>query len=282
MLPTIQPGSVILTKTQPNYYLDDIVSYDQTAGGLKRIVVHRIIGENERGFIIKGDNNPKVDPSAISLDKIRGKVIFATPYVGKFLEMLRDPIMLLVLGGVTAIFQMGINRRKKKNKMRAMIRRGYTKADYLRLIQSRKKPKKPDYSLFWVSMVLNVIIYGLLMFFITKGVNPQGDMITGFLFETYLPSFASTLTFAFYTFVILGLFLWAKTYYPKKNRLKSRSGTKKAVVKLLLGEESNPRLVAAQLLWLGFVFLSFFHLMAMAGDLMPIIRNDFLGIPDLG
>lgn len=69
MLPTILPGSFLITKTQPQYQIDDIVSFtfiekiSEFAFGqdIKRIVVHRIIDETEKGFVIKGDNNRNKD-----------------------------------------------------------------------------------------------------------------------------------------------------------------------------------------------------------------------------
>lgn len=280
MLPTIQPGSFVVTKTQDSYETGDIVSYDQRAQGLQRIVVHRIIEDTDRGFVIKGDNNKEADPGVVSQSRIRGEVVFATPYVGKMLESLRDPYTLLIVIGAAAVLQMGMNQRKKKKELREYIKRGYTRAQYEQAVQKKKKPRKPDYSLFYTAMTVNVLIFFALLYLIdTENYLPEGDVLTAPIFQMFLPSFASTVSFALYTFTILGLFLWSKSYDPSKSRrrhqlmlmyqMKKRSGVKD----LLFGSEQNPRLMTSQLVWLGLLFVFGFHLLAMMGDLIPIIRD---------
>jgi len=66
MLPTIQPGSLVVTKQAPSYEIDDIVSFTLKEGGAQRVIVHRIIDQVEGDFIIKGDNNPKKDVGTYS------------------------------------------------------------------------------------------------------------------------------------------------------------------------------------------------------------------------
>ena len=62
MLPTILPGSFIITKQESSYNVDDIVAFYLRGGNLQKIVVHRIIDDTEYGFKIQGDNNKDPDP----------------------------------------------------------------------------------------------------------------------------------------------------------------------------------------------------------------------------
>ena len=114
MLPTILPGSLVIAQAQLEYQIDDIVAFSQREGIAQRIVVHRIIDETERGFIIKGDNNPKKDPGFHTSDIILGRVVLAAPYVGDLLGAMRDPLVLIITGLVLAVIQMEQSRRKKK------------------------------------------------------------------------------------------------------------------------------------------------------------------------
>ena len=127
MLPTILPGSFVITKEAPLYEIDDIVAFLQKEGGLKKIVVHRIIDETPQGFSIKGDNNPRKDPGYHTEDVILGKVVFATPYVGDVLDSLRNPIVLISSAVVMVALQMEQDRRKKRKEKIRRIRLGITK-----------------------------------------------------------------------------------------------------------------------------------------------------------
>ena len=122
MYPTILPGSLVITKTAPTYEIGDIVSFTLKEENIQRIVVHRIVGETEEGFIIQGDNNPRKDPGFPTMDDIRGEVIFATPYIGELFELLRNPIVLVGTAVVTLLIQAEQKRRrKKKEKLRRIL-----------------------------------------------------------------------------------------------------------------------------------------------------------------
>ena len=107
MLPTILPGSFVVTKTAPSYEIGDIVSFPLTTARITNIVVHRIIAEGENGFIIKGDNNEKADRGQYTDEDILGKVVFATPYVGDALGLARNPIALVISAVAVVLLQMG-------------------------------------------------------------------------------------------------------------------------------------------------------------------------------
>ena len=67
MLPTIEPGSFVITKEKEVYEVGDIVSYSTAKHSVfqGRNIVHRIMEEKGDGFIIQGDNNEKPDPGRL-------------------------------------------------------------------------------------------------------------------------------------------------------------------------------------------------------------------------
>ena len=266
MLPTIQPGSLVVAKEAPSYGTGDIVAYQWKQGSATKNIVHRIIDETDNGFVIKGDNNPKKDPGFYTEDDILGTVIFATPYVGDLLGLLRNPVVLVLSGVGLAAIQMEQKRRKKKKEKLRRIRLGIPK---LNTLPKQKSPKKPDYTLFFAALAFNVITFIVIQFSLVSNIRPTGDVLTGFLFRIFESSFASTIIFALYFIFILGLYFVAKLYEAKSYKTKSRS-RKKSNLRLLVGKESNPMLALASFLWIMFILMSLFHLMAIGKDLSTV------------
>ena len=75
MLPTILPGSFIITQQEPTYEVDDVVAYTMVQERARQIVVHRIIEYDpaDRDFILQGDNNPKRDAGTYTQEDFIGK-----------------------------------------------------------------------------------------------------------------------------------------------------------------------------------------------------------------
>jgi len=136
MIPTIQPGSMLITKTQDSYQVDDIVAFTmKDATGKEKNIVHRILEENEYGFIIQGDNNPREDRGPgpnkeVPIDYITGEVIFATPYVGYVLGFAKNPIMMALIGVVSLAFRATKKKKpktpSKKPRQRSLITSFFT------------------------------------------------------------------------------------------------------------------------------------------------------------
>ena len=269
MLPTILPGSLVITKEAPSYQIDDIVAYVQREGSAQMNVVHRIIDVTDKGFIIKGDNNPKKDPGFPTSDDITGKVIFATPYVGDILGMMRNPIVFLLTSVVAIIIQVEQKRRKMKKERSTQINLGTRKKTGSLEQNIQTKPKKPDYGLFFAAIALNVLTYVGMQISTISHISPKGDILTGFLFKMLLPSLASTISFALYFVFIIGLYFLAKVYETKT--FDSQAGSKrKSAMRLLFGKKSNPMLALASFFWFLFILMSSFHLLAIVKDLVTI------------
>jgi len=271
MVPTILPGSIVIVKETPPYQIDDIVAFTSRERSGQRIIVHRIIDETDRGFVIKGDNNPKKDPGYFPPRFIIGKAIFAAPYVGDVLSLLRNPVVLVITAIVMVAIQLEQGHRKKKKEKLRRIRLGITKFDIPTKQKIQKKPKKPDYKLFFVAIAFNVITYVAIKIQLASHMRVEGDALTGFFFNIFDADFASTIIFALYFVFILGLYFLAKVkemkIYIAKTSSRKKSTSK---LRLILGKDLNPMLAVASFLWLLFIILSLFHLLAMGNDLMTI------------
>lgn len=268
MLPTILPGSFVIIKESPPYQIGDIVAWVQREGTAQKTIVHRIVGVEERGFVIKGDNNEKKDPGHPTEDDIVGRVVFATPYVGEILALFRNPVILAVSAVILVLVQSVQKKRKNKKERLRRIRLGIPEKPLPSA--SDTKPKKPDYTLFFAAIAFNVITYVAVQLLVASSIKPKGDIITGFLYGIFTASFASTISFGLYFVFIIGLYFIAKSYEAKSHK-PQMIRKKKSSLALLLGKEQNPMLALASLFWILFVMMSIFHLISMLKDLTAIV-----------
>ena len=116
MLPTILPGSFVITEQDPPYSVDEVVAFHMRQEGQEQIVVHRIINyfpENDN-FQTQGDNNDKADVGRYSKVDIIGEVRYVIPHVGGMLGLFRNPVILVVLIGISVAYQMKKDKEKKR------------------------------------------------------------------------------------------------------------------------------------------------------------------------
>ena len=263
MLPTIVPGSLVFAKTAPEYGVGDIVAYELREGSASKIIVHRIMEVTPQGFIIQGDNNPKKDIGYPDEDVILGTVLFSTPYVGDILGMFKNPLLLVVSAAIIFGIQMAQKSRKEGKEKRRCLRLGIPYVSP-KLRNARKKPKKPDYSMFFIAILFNVITFVLTQISIENGEKLQGDMITGFLYDGIAPGIASILIFVFYFGFIFGLFYLTKSY-ERKDRYRRSLYYASGNPRLIQKQKSNPMLMVSSVGWLLFVIMSLFNVMTLVG-----------------
>lgn len=272
MMPTILPGSLVVAKAAPEYNVGDIVAYEQRDEGSSKIIVHRIIDQANEGFIIKGDNNPTKDAGYPKEDAILGTVLFSTPYVGDILGMFRNPIFLVLSSVAILVIQMEQKRKKERKEKIRCLRLGIP---YIppKLRSATKKPKKPDYSMFFVAIIINIVTFVLTQISIENKITPVGDLLTGFLYRVIVPGLASTLIFAFYFGIIFGLYSLAKSYERKsftKSSISYISGNNSQ--RLTQRKKSNPMLSIASVGWLLFIIMSLFNVISLVSEIAPQIN----------
>ena len=271
MLPTILPGSFIILQQAPPYEVGDIVAFNMVYGSSRKIVVHRIIEETDNGkWIMQGDNNEKRDAGYYTEEDVIGELRLAVPAVGDMLTYMRNPTVMVVLIVVAAAIQMEQNRRKKKNIKIRKIRRGIKEKPSILLEKPeiKKKPKKAGYTIFFAALGLNTITYLLTQISIAAGIKAQGDMLTGFLFNMFEQSNASTIAFGFYFVMITGAYFLAKSTQTKKEWAEYKYQQKNIVPK----KGATPVHTIAQIVLILYLLMGSFHIITIWGDFATIIN----------
>lgn len=109
MEPTLSVDDLIIIKKCDKYNVNDVVVFQEG----RSCVVHRIVAINDYEVTTKGDANNSED-KPIKLDQLRGKVIFHIPGVGRFVEVIKSPLSVIVII-VLAVFLLERSYRKEKN-----------------------------------------------------------------------------------------------------------------------------------------------------------------------
>ena len=96
MLPTFESGDFLIVKRERTYSEGDVVVYSIPEGevGAGSRIVHRIVGGDADGFVIRGDNNSSIDPWLPTNADIVGQVWFRIPRLANILAYLRNPTVL--------------------------------------------------------------------------------------------------------------------------------------------------------------------------------------------
>lgn len=97
MLPTIEPGALVVVQRQASYEPGAIVAYrvpdgDPAAGHL---VIHRIVGgSGDAGFVMRGDNVELTDLWRPTTADIVGQLWLIGPGVAPIIQFLMSPILV--------------------------------------------------------------------------------------------------------------------------------------------------------------------------------------------
>lgn len=110
MEPTLENGDFVIARRQTDYEIGDIVVYAVPKGdvGAGSRIIHRIIDEDADRFVIQGDN-PDIKVPDIwrpTAPEIEGKLWVAIPAVGRYLPLLRSPLILALLAGAFVFWVM--------------------------------------------------------------------------------------------------------------------------------------------------------------------------------
>jgi len=139
MEPTFYGGDFALAKKSNDYFLGDIITFEQH----NAMVIHRIVDKKEEGFVTKGDNKPKHDPWIVKEDKVVGKVLFSIPLFGSFISLMKNHFIFVfsILAALTIISIMPEEKklspseaRKKEREKRRAARRAIRIVNYKRFL----------------------------------------------------------------------------------------------------------------------------------------------------
>ncbi|MBI4789337.1 MAG: signal peptidase I [Chloroflexi bacterium] len=118
MEPLYHASDLVVVRSADVYQVGDIVTYRHPDVGR---VIHRIIAQEEDGFVLQGDNNSWIDSYRPTADDIIGKAWLHIPKLGDLLAQLRTPMAMAVLAGMLPLVTLGGTAG-----MRRARRRGHT------------------------------------------------------------------------------------------------------------------------------------------------------------
>lgn len=96
MEPTLSSGDLVVLRTQKEYQVGDIVTFNVARG----FVIHRIVKQSAEGFMLQGDNKEHPDPWRPTSDEIVGRMWFKISGAGRVVSFLRQPVALGAMAGV--------------------------------------------------------------------------------------------------------------------------------------------------------------------------------------
>lgn len=92
MSDTIEINDLVICSQRRSYEVGDIITFISKSGSL---VTHRIVGENEEGFITRGDANNTDDRDTVAHNSIMGKVVLIIPGIGLVVDFMHTPLGLM-------------------------------------------------------------------------------------------------------------------------------------------------------------------------------------------
>lgn len=112
MAPSYPPGTFLVVKPTDfdALHAGDVITY-QMESGRPEVITHRITSltasqDSERMLITQGDNNDVADPDPVMEIQVRGKLVYAVPYVGFLANALgqtdRSGIITILAGALIA------------------------------------------------------------------------------------------------------------------------------------------------------------------------------------
>jgi signal peptidase I len=116
MLPTFDPGDLVILHQHAVYAKGDVVAYRVPEGdfGEGLVVIHRIVGGSASdGFEMLGDNNPDLDSWRPSSEDVIGKAWLRFPKVGLLFRFLHAPVPLASLAAGITVAVIAIPKKRE-------------------------------------------------------------------------------------------------------------------------------------------------------------------------
>ncbi|WP_050637368.1 signal peptidase I [Candidatus Stoquefichus sp. SB1] len=108
MEPVIPVGSIVITKEQSSYEMEDIISFQEEGS----VITHRIISIDRERYITKGDANNVADTEEVQQKQILGKVILTIPLLGYLVMWLMSPVGIISLFIIMGIWYIATGRNR--------------------------------------------------------------------------------------------------------------------------------------------------------------------------
>lgn len=115
MEPVYETGDFVAAREQESYGIGDIVVFSTDNGN----VIHRIIGgDGDTGYLMQGDNNPKVDQWTPTDEEVLGKAALHVPDAGNAVMLVRQvlitpPFPYLLAAFVFLVIVLGNDKQER-------------------------------------------------------------------------------------------------------------------------------------------------------------------------
>ncbi len=120
MDPVYHQGDLVVIALASSYEVGDIVAYHTPGSAV--VVLHRIIGGDANGFIVKGDNNESTDPSHPTASQLIGHAVLHLPQGGIWFGRLTSPAALMLFAlAVAAASGTAIHARRRRRRTAAPV-----------------------------------------------------------------------------------------------------------------------------------------------------------------
>ena len=112
MEPELSVGDFLIIAERDSYDLNDVVVYQDG----RMAVTHRIVSITDEEVITKGDANNTND-APITREQIKGEVVFAIPFVGYLVNIIKSPIgTLCIIALAIFLLERSFHNEKQKDK----------------------------------------------------------------------------------------------------------------------------------------------------------------------
>jgi signal peptidase len=166
MMPTIDIGSIVVTRNTPNYNPGDVIAF-RTEKNSKTIVTHRIAkietGVDGTFYQTKGDANKTIDGWSVDKENVLGKVYFTLPYVGQLLAFAKSKLglsVLIVLPAIVVILLevVSIIKEIRKKSHHVIASEGTHRLVHPEAKQSHEEHNNSKLNIFGLKVIIPVLI----------------------------------------------------------------------------------------------------------------------------
>jgi len=122
---TINEGDLIVTKkvATDTLKIKDIITFISIEESIYgKVNTHRIFGIDKSAFITKGDANSEKDDTPVTADRIIGKVIYHSAFLGFILKTLSKSLNMLLFIFLPIAFMAITDFRRAKNKAKKALK----------------------------------------------------------------------------------------------------------------------------------------------------------------
>ena len=132
MNPVYYQGDLVVVARADSYKIGQIVAYRLPDEDL--VILHRIIGGDASGYVIKGDNNQSTDPARPIGDQLIGRAVLHVAHGGIWFDRATSPTALGILAFVLLASGGGAEQTRRRKRKRSMSQHAHRVRPALTLV----------------------------------------------------------------------------------------------------------------------------------------------------